>query len=226
MNVEEIFDVGAEAMEGKVVPFSPEKMFNCSAGYTFNDLPLNGKLRVGINGKWWDDYYANYTNETIANYIWNTNSSQYEPEQEFFKNIEGDYWYDEETGEYKLLSDTQGQFPENVIHYDKRDKMNSTKLPYFFEIGSSIKYSFNIGNKDASLKLSFNNILNRKENFVSANVRSDYNRMTYKTADDGQYVVDENGDKILVEDKWCSNDKLYITPAPLFNVFFTMQIKF
>ena len=165
MNIEKIFDTSAEDMKGKVVPFSPEKMFNCSAGYTFHNLPLNGKLRIGINAEWWDDYYANYTNE----YTYHTTDTSY---------------------------------------------VKTTKLPPVYNIGSSIKYSFEFFGKEATLRFDFNNILNRKENYSSANVRADYNRK--KMNDDGD----------LVDDYLTGVDYLYVTPAPLFNMFCTIEIKF
>ncbi|MBL7108159.1 MAG: TonB-dependent receptor, partial [Candidatus Cloacimonetes bacterium] len=63
MNVEEIFDGDADDIVGNVVPFSPEKMANFSLGYTFKKLPLDGKFRIGLSGKYWDGYYANHENE-------------------------------------------------------------------------------------------------------------------------------------------------------------------
>lgn len=173
MNVEEIFDISADEMIGKVVPNSPEKMANGNIGYTLNELPLGGKLRVGFTAKYWDDYYANYTNEYISNYIEN------------------------DSGEF--VADTTS--------------VKSSKLPYFLEFGSSLKYSFKLDDKLAFVKLGFNNITNR-ENFSSANVRSDYNRGSF----------DEDGE--FQDDYLTGNDYMYVTPSPLFNVFLTAEVKF
>jgi hypothetical protein len=91
--------------------------------------------------------------------------------------------------------------------------IKSSELPYFFEMGADIKYSFKIGEKDAFLKLSLNNILNR-ENLQSANVRTDYNRGYYN--EEGEFV----------DDYLTDNEYMYVTPAPLFNAFLTAEIKF
>ncbi len=63
MNVDEIFGEDAEDVVGKVVPYSPEKMASFYAGYTFGDLPMDGYVRIGFSGNWWDEYYGSYTNE-------------------------------------------------------------------------------------------------------------------------------------------------------------------
>jgi outer membrane receptor protein involved in Fe transport len=174
MNVEQIFDMSAEEMEDKVVPFAPEIIINGSVGYTFKNMPYNGKLRFGLRGRYWDGYYANYTNEYYSNYVWNESSQTFEPDSTSIK---------------------------------------SSELPYFFEMGADIKYSFKIGEKDAFLKLSLNNILNR-ENLQSANVRTDYNRGYYN--EEGEFV----------DDYLTDNEYMYVTPAPLFNAFLTAEIKF
>ena len=171
MNVDEIFGGSAEDMIGKVVPNSPETMANASIGYTFKELPLNGKLRIGFTGKYWDDYYANYTNE------------------------------------YNHIEDLDGD------HIADTTYVKSTKLPNFIEFGSSIKYSFNLGGTEAFIRLDVNNVLNR-ENFLSANVRTDYNRGYYDENDEWQ------------DDYLTGNEFMYVTPAPLLNVFLTMEVKF
>ena len=56
--------------------------------------------------------------------------------------------------------------------------------------------------------------MNKNDNYLSANVRKDYNRGYY----------DDNGD--FQEDYLNSVDNMYVTPAPLFNMFLTMEIKF
>jgi outer membrane receptor protein involved in Fe transport len=63
MDVEEIFGEPADEIVDKVVPFAPEQMAAFSFGYTFVDLPMDGSLRIGFSGNWWDEYYGTYTNE-------------------------------------------------------------------------------------------------------------------------------------------------------------------
>ena len=62
MTVEKIFGEPDSLIVDKVVPYSPEQMVSGSIGYTFHDMPLNGKLRIGFSGNWWDEYYGSYTN--------------------------------------------------------------------------------------------------------------------------------------------------------------------
>jgi hypothetical protein len=90
----------------------------------------------------------------------------------------------------------------------------SSKLPEFLEFGANIKYAFKVNGMDASLKLDFNNILNEDDNYLSARVASDYNRGYY----------DDNGD--FQDDYLTGNRYMYLTPAPLFSMFITMEIKF
>ncbi len=61
MNYLKVFNYPAEDIEGKVVPYSPEKMANAYLGYTFR-FADSQKLRVGTTFKWWDEYYASYDN--------------------------------------------------------------------------------------------------------------------------------------------------------------------
>jgi len=77
MNVDQIFDGDAEDMIDKVVPYSPETIINGSVGYTLNKMPLDGKIRIGLTGKYWDDYYANYENEYYSNYILDGSGEDY-----------------------------------------------------------------------------------------------------------------------------------------------------
>ncbi|MCK5052311.1 MAG: TonB-dependent receptor [Candidatus Cloacimonetes bacterium] len=91
--------------------------------------------------------------------------------------------------------------------------VTSSQLPYFMEFGSNIKYSFKIGGAEAFIRLDVNNILNR-ENYLSANVRTDYNRGYYDENDEWQ------------DDYLTGNEYMYVTPAPLLNVFLTMEVKF
>ncbi len=91
--------------------------------------------------------------------------------------------------------------------------VTSSKLPHFMEFGTNIKYSFNLGGTEAFIRLDVNNVLNR-ENFLSANVRTDYNRGYYDETDEWQ------------DDYLTGNEYMYVTPAPLLNVFLTMEVKF
>lgn len=63
MRYQKIFNENASDVKDKVVPFSPEKMASFNLGYTFEKLPLDGKFRIGTSMKWWDDYFASYTNK-------------------------------------------------------------------------------------------------------------------------------------------------------------------
>lgn len=92
--------------------------------------------------------------------------------------------------------------------------VKESKLPAFIEFGSNIKYSFKIAGKDAFIRLDLYNIMNKKDNYSSANVRADYNRGYFN--DEGEFV----------DDYLTGNYTMYVTPAPLFNMFLTMEIKF
>ena len=61
MEVMQIFDADAKDVEGKVVPFSPERMLNASIGYHFT-VHQDHHYRAGININYWDRYYGTYTN--------------------------------------------------------------------------------------------------------------------------------------------------------------------
>lgn len=204
MNVNQIFGGDASEMIGKVVPFSPEKMYNFSIGYTLADLPINGKIRLGMTSKYWDGYFANYENEYISNYVWN--GTAYVPETEYYLTEEGNYILDA-TGTYLEVAAGDG-------NYGLRTKMSSSRLPAFVEFGANIKYSFKLGKKDAFIRLDLNNIFNKKDNYLSATVASDYNRG----------VFTEDGD--FVNDHLTGKRYMYVTPAPLFNMFITMEVNF
>lgn len=65
VDVKTIFGVPADSVTDKYVPFSPQKMASGAVGYTM------GPLRVGISSRWWDDYYASYTNNyQLADGTW------------------------------------------------------------------------------------------------------------------------------------------------------------
>ncbi len=64
MNVQKIFGEDAADVKGKVVPFSPEKMYSAEVGYNI------GGLRLALGAISWQDYYVNYTNtEKLPNYF-------------------------------------------------------------------------------------------------------------------------------------------------------------
>ncbi len=56
MNVQQIFGIAAEDVVGKVVPFSPQKMYAAEVGYNM------GNLRLGVSTNAWSEYYGNYDN--------------------------------------------------------------------------------------------------------------------------------------------------------------------
>ena len=62
MDVETIFYAPASEVKGKVVPFSPEQMADAAVGYTFENLPIGGRLRIGLSGNTWRRYFGSYTN--------------------------------------------------------------------------------------------------------------------------------------------------------------------
>lgn len=185
MNFETIFKIPAEDVIGKHVPYSPEKMANMSAGYTFENMPFNGKLRVGFDTKWWDDYYVGYTNE-------------YE-----------DYYAEAAADSVDV---------DNNIYYDENGNVIQTiktaKLPAYFNVGSSLKYSCKIAGKKVSFKLKFDNLFSRADNYSAGYYGKDYNR----------YKINEDGER--EPDALTAKPYMYVTPAPLFNVFFTTEIKF
>jgi outer membrane receptor protein involved in Fe transport len=66
MNVDQIFGEDAEDIKDKVVPYAPEQMVAGGVGYTFKELPMDGKLRIGLSANWWDEYYGTYTNTYVV----------------------------------------------------------------------------------------------------------------------------------------------------------------
>jgi outer membrane receptor protein involved in Fe transport len=164
MEAETIGYTPADELIGNVVPYSPERMASGGIGYTIKHLGRDGNLRIGLNMKWWDEYYCNEENRY-------SRPVQYIDE-------EGNYYYQEETF--------------------------SSKLPYFFTIGAEAKYEFRLMGSDCMLKLDFNNINNREENYNKGYVGTDYGR--------NDYLLDEKN--------------LYVVPAPLFNIASTFEIKF
>ena len=125
--------------------------------------------------------------------------------------ITGKYWddyYANYTNEYYSNYILDGSY-----YVADTTSVTSSKLPYFMEFGTNVKYSFNIGGTEAFIRLDVNNVLNR-ENYLSANVRSDYNRGYNDEYDEWQ------------DDYLTGNEYMYVTPAPLINVFLTMEVKF
>ncbi|HHE37950.1 MAG TPA: TonB-dependent receptor [Candidatus Cloacimonetes bacterium] len=123
------------------------------------------------------------------------------------------YWddyYANYTNEYysNYIDDGSGGFEADST------SITSSKLPYFFELGANLKYSFYLGEKEFFIRLNLNNITNRDDNFSSANVKKDYNRGYFD--EDGKFV----------DDYLTGNDYMYVTPSPLFNLFLTMEVKF
>jgi outer membrane receptor protein involved in Fe transport len=67
MDAQEIFGSSADEVVGKVVPFSPERIFTFLCGYRFMPYPKH-QYRFGLKLYYWDEYYGTYTNQyTKAN---------------------------------------------------------------------------------------------------------------------------------------------------------------
>ncbi len=123
------------------------------------------------------------------------------------------YWDDyfaNYTNEYysNYIDDGSGGFEADST------SITSSKLPYFFELGGNLKYSFYLGNKEFFVRLDLNNITNKEDNFSSANVKKDYNRGYFD--DEGKFI----------DDYLTGNNYMYVTPSPLLNVFLTVEMKF
>ena len=56
MNLKKIFGIPAENVVGKVVPFSPERMYSFGFGYNVSHF------RFGVSDNYWDHYFGNYDN--------------------------------------------------------------------------------------------------------------------------------------------------------------------
>jgi outer membrane receptor for monomeric catechols len=62
LRVDSIFSAAAADVQGKVVPFAPERIFTAGFGYHFEPDPTHGyHLKLRVN--YWDEYYGTYTNE-------------------------------------------------------------------------------------------------------------------------------------------------------------------
>jgi len=216
----EIFYENAEDVEGKVVPFSPEKMASGGIGYTFHEMPMNGKLRLGLNAKWTDDYYTTYDNVYCKQLYYYDDNGDFVSmgEHTFVENPDGDgsYDYDPVTDEYFYVG-SSGE-------YDREWILRSSKLPAFFELNGSLSYNFYVGNHEASIKFNVNNMLNKDDNYSKAYIGRAY----------GMSIIQEDGsDDNVVFGEGASNGNSqgggyypYLSPSPLLNVFLTIEYKF
>jgi outer membrane receptor protein involved in Fe transport len=226
LEFERIFFEKAEDVEGKVVPFSPEKMANAGIGYTFRNMPLMGSLRVGIDAKWMDDYYATYDNLYCKQlYFYDNNGAmQSIGEHQFVENnVNGAYYYDAESGTYKLSN------ANNPGTHDREWIMRSSKLPAFFEVNGSVAYKFFIGGKEASIRVNMNNILNRNENYSRAAITRAFGMQLPRKDADGNITGWANptfGEAASSGNTTGNGYYPYLSPSPLFNLFVTLEFKF
>ena len=217
---QEIFFEKVEDVEGKVVPFSPEKMASGGIGYTFQEMPLDGTLRIGLNCKWTDDYYTTYDNLYCKQlYFFDADSNFVSiGEHEFVENASG-------TGGYNYNEDTQEYEPANNDgDWDREWILRSSKLPAFFELNGSLSYKFYIGDHEASVKLNVNNILNKEDNYSKAHIGKAYG-MKIKQAD-GSFDDPVFGEGASSNDGVGGGYYPYLSPAPLLNIFLTLEYKF
>ena len=220
LNFEEIFHEDAADVEGKVVPFSPEKMASGGLGYTFHEMPLDGNLRIGLTGKWTDDYYSTYDNVFCKQLYYYDEEGNFISmgEHEFVENLQGEGHYDYVDEEYIVNPDIEGD-------YDREWILQSSKLPAFFELNGSIDYKFYIGNHKAAIKLNVNNILNKKDNYSKAYIGKAYGMQTRQA--DGSLddpVFGEAASSGYTEGEY--EYYPYLSPAPLLNIFLTFEYKF
>jgi outer membrane receptor protein involved in Fe transport len=211
---EQLFYEEIGHVEGKVVPFSPEKMASGGLGYTFQEMPLSGSLRIGFNAKWTDDYYTTYDNVYCKQLYYYDDDGNFISigEHEFVENTDG-------TGEYDYNESTEEYFyVQNDGAFDREWILSSSKLPAFFELNGSMSYKFNIGNHETSIKLNVNNILNRKDNYSKAYISKAYGLQTKQA--DGSYDDPEFGEGSG------TGHYPYLSPSPLLNVFLTVEYKF
>jgi len=225
LNFQNIFYEKAEDVEGKVVPFSPEKMVSGGIGYTFQEMPLSGNLRIGLNAKWTDDYYTTYDNVYCKQLYYYDDEGDFQSmgEHEFVENPEGEgrYDYNDETDEYFINYQNTGE-------YDREWIMSSSKLPAFFELNGSMSYRFYIGNHEASIKLNVNNILNKDDNYSKAYIGRAYGMQLKRVDDDGEISWDDPtfGEGASDGNSEGTEYYPYLSPAPLLNVFLTLEYKF
>lgn len=228
LNLEKIFYEDAEDVEGKVVPFSPEQMANAGLGYTFQNMPLDGNLRLGLTAKWSDEMYSTYDNLVCKQLYYYDDDGVFQSmgEHEFVDNPEGEghYAYNEETGEY-VISQSGGIYNGD---FDREWIMSSSKLPAYFQLNYSMSYKFMIGSHDTSIKLSMNNILNKDDNFSKASITKAYGMALQRVDEDGNVEWD---DPTFGEGASGGNSDgtayyPYLSPSPLFNIFLTVEYKF
>ena len=136
-------------------------------------------------------------------------------------NEAGRYDYNPETGEYIINFQYTGE-------YDREWIMSSSKMPAFFELNGSISYKFYIGNHEGSIKLNVNNILNKDDNYSKAYISQAYGMQLKRVDEDGNISWD---DPTFGEGATNGNGEgggyyPYLSPAPLLNVFLTMEYKF
>jgi outer membrane receptor protein involved in Fe transport len=222
----QIFYENAEDVEGKVVPFSPEKMATAGIGYSFRNMPLLGSLRIGIDAKWMDDYYATYDNIYCKQLYYYDEDGNFQSigEHHFIENLDGEgrYDYNEASGEYVINYQNQGD-------YDREWIMRSSKLPTFFELNGSLSYKFFIGGKEAAIKVNVNNILNRNENYSKAAIQRAYGMALPRKDDDGNitsWADPTFGEGATSGNYEGSGHYPYLSPSPLLNVFVTLEFKF
>ncbi|MCF7793393.1 MAG: TonB-dependent receptor [Candidatus Cloacimonetes bacterium] len=217
---QEIFYENADDVEGKVVPFSPERMAAGGIGYTFHEMPLVGKLRIGLNSKWTDEYYTTYDNVYCKQLYYYDDNGDFVSigEHTFVENPDGD-------GAYNYNPDTEEYFyVQSGGEYDREWILRSSKLPAFFELNGSISYDFFIGDNSASIKLNVNNITNKDDNYSKAYIGRAY----------GMTIIQEDGsddDVVFGEGASSGNSEgggyyPYLSPSPLLNIFLTIEYRF
>ena len=220
LNFENIFYENAEDVEGKVVPFSPEKMASGGIGYTFQEMPLSGNLRIGLNAKWTDDYYTTYDNVYCKQQYYYDDDGNFVSigEHDFVENADGtgQYNYDAVEDEYIYVQNGGG--------FDREWTLSSSKLPAFFELNGSMSYKFYIGNHEAAIKLNVNNILNKEDNYSKAYISKAYGLQTKQA--DGSYDDPTFGEGASNGNAAGGGYYPYLSPSPLLNVFLTLEYKF
>jgi len=222
LDFQRIFFENAEDVEGKVVPFSPEKMATLGVGYTYNNMPLMGSLRIGFDAKWMDDYYTTYDNVYCKQLYYYDEDGVFQSmgEHRFVENPDGEGGFN-----YNSETDTYTSTNNNGTH-DREWIMRSSKLPAFFELNGSLSYKFYVGGKEASLKINVNNILNRNENYSKAYINRAYGLSLPPTEEDGDWRNPSFGEGASSGNNTGTGHYPYLSPAPLFNIFVTMEYRF
>jgi outer membrane receptor protein involved in Fe transport len=115
-------------------------------------------------------------------------------------------WWDE------YYCNEANEFERPIVDYIDEDGNEhyteatfSSQLPHFFTLGFEATYKCKIfNNKELMIKMDFNNVNNREENYTKGYVGADYGR--------NDYMLDEYN--------------LHVVPAPMFNIATTVEIKF